>query len=880
MKLFKKIKDNSVGRLSAFVKFGEASVETLEHDLMYNKYAAFRACPASIKARPDGKTAVINNETEFQCIWIAAPSPINPMSPALPKNLDANALDSVLETMKLSNAQITLTQRLIKRTALQESNAVDKTLDEIDQSKEAQVQTKGNYSRRLDYASEDIEMFSRAAYDGDHRIFRHSLLARIDAPTASEVQSVATSLTMKLESMNILKEVAYGGHVQSLKFGLPTPEHIEETFTDVQGITAASLWPARNPIKLLSNRGLLLGFHADAKTPIYADFESDDFMSKHFALFGGSGTGKSTFQMYLDYNAAATNMDFIHFVPKEDMGTSHLRAIEAIGGQLIKIGDGYANFNPLMVMYDPSTMGDDNVFRKYAFRRTQTSLKKFFEFLIGNNFSTPMKSALIVTLKEAYIRKELITKKGVPINIEKWPIGKYWPNLKDWRKVCEDWLLDERYKSKWASLQALLDNTTELEDGCNWEWMVNNNTFNPSSRFITIDTSGMEEGVKEAVTILLIDIINLRLKTPSLEAYKRKRRTLITLDEGANLLQNPSMAKYIAKLFREARAGKCSICFDNQDLEGAASILPILKANTDFMIFMCNMSSENIDEFSNVFHFSEKDKTRLMQKGKGKYLLLRLGTKIPGDVVLTNKMRQIFFGETGLESNAGESFSGNYEIDPRVSWIRNDGFISSEWITKLDDYEIPGFTPQEATRVMGGAGKLPVWITDSLITESGLIDGESEDHWKTNNLIAGELCLGNCTDVKINHWGGRDVEDMPDVTCKTPSGETLWIEYEHPGSHSKSQISAKKQKQEPFCDIWVCVCQKDNYQQIKATVGTSFCVMRGAGFKKFLEKHGIKKQSSFEGSIEQSKAQSSPDSEDTSSIGGIYESCPAECDPI
>ena len=113
------------------------------------------------------------------------------------------------------------------------------------------------------------------------------------------------------------------------------------------------------------------------------------------------------------------------------------------------------------------------------------------------------------------------------------------------------------------------------------------------------------------------------------------------------------MAKYTVKLIREARSGKMSVCFDNQDLDGAASILPVLKANTDFIILMCNMTKENVEEFAKEFYFTEKDKARLMEKGKGKYLLLRLGQKIPGEVVLTNKMKEIFFGETSQESKAG-----------------------------------------------------------------------------------------------------------------------------------------------------------------------------------------------------------------------------------
>ena len=864
MNFFTNFYARTVGRIITFMQFRSLELGDIEEVRLYNKVAAFRACAASIRSAKDGKSAIINEEKEAGCVWIGAPSPINPMVPGFPKNLRPVVLDSILDTMISEDAQIMITQTLIKRESLDESNAVDDTLSEIETAKETQIQQSGRYSRRYDYAADDVEKYSRQSYDGDHKTFRHSMIARVDGATRKEIEEIISMLTFNLNGQNILTEIPFGGHLRSIKAGLPTNEIIEETFTDVQGNTAAMMWPARNPIQTMSRKGVLLGFHSDAKTPLFADFESDDFMSKHFAVFGGSGTGKTTTELYIDYNAAAVNCDYIHISPKEDMGTSHLNAIKALNGPLLKIGEGTEyDPNPWMVYFNPETLGESKEARRAAYRRTQISLKKNIEFLIGSNFSTPMRSAFVATAKATYLKSGLVDKKGNPLNIEKWPNGKNWPSYGEWRQTCEEWLKDESKKSKWQSIQALLDNTEEMEEGNAWDWMDNHNTFDPSGRFITIDVSGLEEGVKEAMTILIMDIINMRLKTPSLETYKRKRRTVLTLDEGAALLSTPSMAKYTLKLIREARSGKMSVCFDNQDLEGAASILPVLKANTDFIILMCNMTKENVEEFGKEFYFTEKDKARLMEKGKGKYLLLRLGQKIPGEVVLTNKMKEIFFGESSQESKACGCISDNYEIDSRVSWIRDKGLIASNWITKFDDYEIPGFTPSDATSVMGGSGKFPVWIADGLINENGLIDGESEDHWVTCYLAAGELCRAGYTDVKVNNWGGQKIEDIPDITCISPNGERIWIEYEHPGSHSIGKIETKKQQQAPYCDVWVCMCQKANYPQVKTAVGKPFCMMRGVEFARFIEKHGSKKQTDIPGSIGQSKAGYNPVQNDT-----------------
>ena len=170
---------------------------------------------------------------------------------------------------------------------------------------------------------------------------------------------------------------------------------------------------------------------------------------------------------------------------------------------------------------------------------------------------------------------------------------------------------------------------------------------------------------------------------------------------------------------------------------------------------------------------------------------------------------------------------------------------------------------------MGGSGKFPVWLADGLISENGLIDGESEDHWVTCYLAAGELCRAGYRDVKVNNWGGQKIEDIPDITCISPSGERIWIEVEQPrkdktgGNHSISQIETKKQKQSPYCDVWICLCQKANYVQVKTAVGKGFCVMRGVNFAKIIEKHGIKNQTNISGSSDLTEAGYNPIKNDT-----------------
>lgn len=94
------------------------------------------------------------------------------------------------------------------------------------------------------------------------------------------------------------------------------------------------------------------------------------------------------------------------------------------------------------------------------------------------------------------------------------------------------------------------------------------------------------------------------------------------------------MAAYTPTMFREARSSKVSILINGQDLKGIKPIIPVIKSNTDAIIFMCGMSDPDIKEFETEFPFTDKDKAILGQQGKGKFLFCRNDRKVPGRVIL------------------------------------------------------------------------------------------------------------------------------------------------------------------------------------------------------------------------------------------------------
>jgi hypothetical protein len=545
--------------------------------------------------------------------------------------------------------------------------------------------------------------------------------------------------------------------MEALKSSLMSNEINLNMVSKLMSNVAAAMWPGRNPLKQLDTEGILIGYTNTSKNsmmPIYWNPEDPKYNCKHLCFFGGSGKGKSTMFQFIIWNAIGANCDFILFVPKEDMRTSHLNLIEALGGSLIYIGEAGKGFNPFMVFYNPETQGKDLKDRKRAYVRHKESLINFFSMIIGSAFSPAMSGVLKRLIRELYTDAKMVDGNANPINIDNWSKGENWPCVSDLVIKIESWIGEDSKKKDRRSLEALRGYLTDFDNGEALHFLDNHETFFPSDPRMVIDVSSISGRFKDAITILLVDMISTRLKTPSPEAFKSKKRTLIAFDEGANLMKMPGLDEYIPKLLREARAGKCSILIDNQDTNGLDKILPVLKTNTDAMIFMCDMGTDEIKEFENEFTFTDKDKRILMEKGKGKFLFVKNGLKLPGKVVPSATQRRVIFNEEDSAPLSGESFQSEpYKIDERLEWIRDKGIMSDSWITDKADVDIPGWKRvTKLTPPIDGMSKT-IWFREDLI-QNELICGESWAHYATCYLIAGALVLAGYTEVIVNNYGG------------------------------------------------------------------------------------------------------------------------------
>lgn len=147
--------------------------------------------------------------------------------------------------------------------------------------------------------------------------------------------------------------------------------------------------------------------------------------------------------------------------------------IEAIDGQLIKIGDNGQNFNPLMVSYNPSMHGTDVMNRKKAYVRHKESIANFANIIIGESFSSAMSGVFKRSLSELYEDKGFVDKNATPINFEQWKDGKKWPSLGDLVEKWEEWREDDSKKKDRVTLKALINYFTDIKQGESLNWLDN-----------------------------------------------------------------------------------------------------------------------------------------------------------------------------------------------------------------------------------------------------------------------------------------------------------------------------------------------------------------------------------------------------------------------
>jgi hypothetical protein len=202
----------------------------------------------------------------------------------------------------------------------------------------------------------------------------------------------------------------------------------------------------------------------------------------HALEIGMSGSGKSTDLLKDDIRAYLDGDNVIHFVPKKDGMTDHLRVCSIFSGQIIKVGDPAKTPNLLQIFFDPSTMDDSKDGYQSAYTSHFTNLLTSMGLLVGGGYSDPQKNWLYQSLTKLYSDFHIIYENGQVINTDKWSGGTFWPDFEDWRDVLWTWLNDGQHKNVSSPIEALYNNTAMLTRNGPLGYLVNKNSLDLSNQ--------------------------------------------------------------------------------------------------------------------------------------------------------------------------------------------------------------------------------------------------------------------------------------------------------------------------------------------------------------------------------------------------------------
>lgn len=412
------------------------------------------------------------------------------------------------------------------------------------------------HDRINDFAAEGLDEYHRQIYNGTMRLFRHVLLVAVQGVTTKEVDKTMNLIKTYLDSKRVLHEIPVKAMGETYRAMQPTPYIWPVLFkrsVNVQLCAKTSL--LRNPNPLLATSGRFIGINERTGNPIFFNFKDPTAICGHALEIGMSGSGKSTDLLKDDIRAYLDGDNVIHIVPKKDGMTDHLRVCETFSGQIIKVGDQSKTPNLLQIFFDPSTMDDSTDGYQAAYTSHFTNLLTSMGLLVGGGYSDPQKNWLYQALTKLYSDFHIINEtNGRVINTDKWSDGQFWPDFEDWRNILWGWLSDGNHTKVSGPIEALYNNTAMLTRNGPLGYLVNKNGLDLSNQMIMADISALTDNpiVQEAITMMLMSVVYTKMACAKPGAPQN--RALLTLDEGADLVKNPTMEKSIEKFFRQGRA--------------------------------------------------------------------------------------------------------------------------------------------------------------------------------------------------------------------------------------------------------------------------------------------------------------------------------------
>ncbi|HWQ43917.1 MAG TPA: hypothetical protein VN456_18070 [Desulfosporosinus sp.] len=866
---------NTIFKRKQAKKFKRAEDKKRKNEKML-KDVIDTALPVSFKPSKDGLW-IETNDTWIQCMVIGRISPKYGDRQDFPTELDQRFMDEVFDIATTPETCIELCQVVYPLNPLHENDALETAKRNIKIAnviQETDDKFLHQHDTINDFAAEGIYEYQKQLFHGKTRLLHHVLLVAVQGLTKKAVKKTIKDIETVCDSKVIQHELPQHGMVETYKSMQPTPYVWGYLFKkSVTAELCAKTSLLRNPEPKLATKGRMLGMNTRTGNPIYYDFDDPNTTNSNALIIAPSGSGKSVNLLTDDIRAYLDGDNVIHIVPKKDGKTDHLRVCAALNGQLWKVGFGGQNPNMFQVFFDKSVMDDSRDGYQAAYLAHFTMLLECIGLLIGSGYTDQQKNWLTQALSELYEEFHVINGEGeiLQANVSKWNEGTFWPNFTDLRNKLENWLKDDKHSKMSGPIEALFNNTAMLTPNGPLGYLVNNNALDLSNQFIMADLSALTSvpNVQEALTMMIMSVVYTKLANakPGIPINK----TLLTLDEGADLIKNPTMEKSIEKFFRQGRAWGMYTKVVSQDLAGfPRTMLDMIKANTSYILLLGNWRSDNVGPIQKEFILNDQDVSVLTTPGKGYGLLVLAGHRLPyynaldefEEAAILNKgplskeMNKTIYGqEIDTNEDENDTTHGDIVINPVVSQIVHDLRVSCKtWYNKsLKMSEYPNGFEKETVRNPYTGVNTVAFYKKSLLDEDGYIKGQTTEHYFMNALLAGEGYLHGAESVTVENNYGKDQPADVQMVFPLPNGLKLRLAFEYETKECKHSVKDLQEKRDKLILLKECgascfdgvmfIARKEYVDHIISAVGDDHTLTRGAAVGQYIESMKAQKMS-------------------------------------
>lgn len=796
-------------------RFKKSAIETNKQK--YYDHFAKVVMPASIVEYPHN--LLINNEVLVHTVVCGIP-PMGTHHDGYPRNMKNNIVDILLD-IDAGDSIITMSETVIPIDRVRTGTIIQDAVINNDMKSlfDKEVNSSNRGDLILDYSARDLEANFKVHHEANQNMFDSIFIIVIYARSEKDLRIAKGKVKQKLDANLILNESPAKEHMKAfmLAMGMPmAPKKTEAYRIQIFSRVAAVLTTLRVQSDSMTTEGLYYGDLMKTSKNVLINL--DDLPAKHQLIFGSTGSGKTVGMLTWCMRAHdMLNYRIVYMTDKADSQTNYRNIVKSYGdeGQIIDIGPGLENINPMQIFYEKKKMGTSTFAYERVYDQHKGTLKAMYDAWRKEGLTTRQESLLDMHIDDCYERKGIL--RSVPST---------WSN--EW-PLMEDLIAEFKSNEKDVSSQALLDMSYPLGPKGELNFLNRATTVNFDRSFMILDLSSVPESFKKAQNVLVAGIIALRFQSDN------DITTIIAVDEAGSLMRDPKATTFLLSINTKGRSSDVGLWLGTQQPQD------IIKAgvweqmgNNMFVVCLFGRKStkKGVSALAQHFSLDEDAQAKLRSSDIGECLIMFENNVYHTKVKLSPFESNILLNsQTTIQEPVAVS-----KINPEVYKLSTDHGVFFKDLGEGDLSVYMNGRSYESRRNQDpmGRGQIYYWINSALIhTEDKgdksveMVGVQSIDHYVTVMRIACSMAnLG--FKVQVNQ--SSDVDILMEINDKK-----IAFEYERPGSHSHQKILEKNVAGLKKYDAVYFITTSSNYDTIIDSIDEEYVVKRGIQLQELLD---------------------------------------------